>query len=233
MLRCLAIAMGLGEEFFTPLCDGNHQNLRLLHYPECPKKKISAGGQKRGGVHSDYGSITLLTQWQDRGGLASLVSIFVDLTEARSLSGITHAAAQALDLVAHGEDDESVLQAIGEAICQLGPALLIFDNFEQVVCYAADTVGRWRSQAPEATKSQLQPHRTYRHQDPATMAKANGKQNVWRTQALDHAPLRAPRAEVVLLAQPFQLTFTHRIVLVTCSEKVSQATDKEHLCCDY
>ena len=69
VLRCLAIAMGLGEEFFTPLCDGNHQNLRLLHYPECPKKKISAGGQKRGGVHSDYGSITLLTQWQDRGGL--------------------------------------------------------------------------------------------------------------------------------------------------------------------
>ena len=97
----------------------------------------------------------------------------------------------------------------------------------------AKAAGRETSQAPEVTKPQLQPHHTYRHQDPATMANANGKQNVWRTQSLDLVPLRAPRAEVVLLAEPFQLTFTHRIVLVTCSEKVSQATDKEHLCCDY
>ena len=49
VLRCLAIGMGLDEEYFTPLCDGNHQNLRLLHYPECERDKISAGGQKRGG----------------------------------------------------------------------------------------------------------------------------------------------------------------------------------------
>lgn len=69
VLRCLAIGMNLGEDFFTPLCNGNHQNLRLLHYPEVPRAKISASGQKRGGVHSDYGSITLLTQWQGRGGL--------------------------------------------------------------------------------------------------------------------------------------------------------------------
>ena len=69
VLRCLAIAMGLDEEFFTPLCNGNHQNLRLLHYPECQRSKISAAGQKRGGVHSDYGSITLLTQWDNQGGL--------------------------------------------------------------------------------------------------------------------------------------------------------------------
>ena len=61
--------MGLQEEYFTPLCDGNHQNLRLLHYPQVQRDKISAAGQKRGGVHSDYGSITLLTQWADQGGL--------------------------------------------------------------------------------------------------------------------------------------------------------------------
>lgn len=24
VMRCLGIAMGLGEEYFTPLCDGNH-----------------------------------------------------------------------------------------------------------------------------------------------------------------------------------------------------------------
>mmetsp|Transcript_8719 Transcript_8719/g.26103 ORF Transcript_8719/g.26103 Transcript_8719/m.26103 type:complete len:200 (-) Transcript_8719:155-754(-) len=69
VLRCLALAMGLDEEYFTPLCDGNHQNLRLLHYPPTRRDAISASGQKRGGVHSDYGSITLLTQWADQGGL--------------------------------------------------------------------------------------------------------------------------------------------------------------------
>ena len=69
VLRCLAIGMNLGEDFFTPLCNGNHQNLRLLHYPETQRSKISRAGQKRGGVHSDYGSITLLTQWADQGGL--------------------------------------------------------------------------------------------------------------------------------------------------------------------
>ena len=69
VLRCLAIGMNLGEDFFTPLCDGNHQNLRLLHYPPSPRSSITAAGQKRGGVHSDYGSITLLTQWADQGGL--------------------------------------------------------------------------------------------------------------------------------------------------------------------
>ena len=50
VLRCLALSMDLGKEFFTPLCNGNHQNLRLLHYPEVPRAKISASGQKRGGV---------------------------------------------------------------------------------------------------------------------------------------------------------------------------------------
>lgn len=69
VLRCLAIGMNLPEEYFTPLCNGNHQMMRLLHYPECPRAQISSGGQKRGGVHSDYGSITLLNQWQDQGGL--------------------------------------------------------------------------------------------------------------------------------------------------------------------
>merc|ERR1719454_257579 len=62
VLRCLATGMGLGHDFFTPLCDGNHQNLRLLRYPATPQGSISAGGQKRAGAHSDYGTLTLIAQ---------------------------------------------------------------------------------------------------------------------------------------------------------------------------
>ena len=54
--------MGLDEEYFTPLCDGNHQNLRLLHYPPTRRDAVSASGQKRGGVHSDYGACSQLPE---------------------------------------------------------------------------------------------------------------------------------------------------------------------------
>jgi isopenicillin N synthase-like dioxygenase len=68
VLRSLAIGLNLGEEYFTPLCNGNHQNLRLLHYPSCMKKQISETGQKRAGAHTDYGTLTLLVQ-ENVGGL--------------------------------------------------------------------------------------------------------------------------------------------------------------------
>eukprot|EP00978_Attheya_sp_CCMP212_P019019 scaffold52743_cov41-Attheya_sp.AAC.1 len=64
ILRALARGMGLeDDDYFTPLCDANHQNLRLLHYPECDRTQIEAHtGQRRGGIHTDYGTITLLSQ---------------------------------------------------------------------------------------------------------------------------------------------------------------------------
>ena len=68
ILRSLATAMSLGEEYFTPLCNGNHQNLRLLHYPSCKRREISETGQKRAGAHTDYGTLTLLVQ-ESVGGL--------------------------------------------------------------------------------------------------------------------------------------------------------------------
>jgi isopenicillin N synthase-like dioxygenase len=68
IFRALARGMGLeNDDYFTPLCNGNHQNLRLLHYPECDRATIT-GGQKRGGIHTDYGTLTLLSQ-QDVSGL--------------------------------------------------------------------------------------------------------------------------------------------------------------------
>ena len=70
ILSALARGMGLDDEYFTPLCDGNHQNLRLLHYPECEREAIVKTGQKRGGIHTDYGTITLVSQ-KDVSGLVA------------------------------------------------------------------------------------------------------------------------------------------------------------------
>ena len=71
LLRALARGMGFdNDDYFTPLCNGNHQNLRLLHYPECDRHQIHKSGQKRGGIHTDYGTLTLLSQ-QDVSGLVA------------------------------------------------------------------------------------------------------------------------------------------------------------------
>lgn len=43
--------------------------MRLLHYPECDREAISRG-QKRGGIHTDYGTITLVAQ-NTVGGLVA------------------------------------------------------------------------------------------------------------------------------------------------------------------
>ena len=72
ILRALARGMGFdNDDYFTPLCNGNHQNLRLLHYPECDRAAIrQSSGQKRGGIHTDYGTLTLLSQ-QEVSGLVA------------------------------------------------------------------------------------------------------------------------------------------------------------------
>lgn len=62
VMRALALGLGYDEEYFTSTNNGNHQNLRLLHYPEVERSRIGPGGQKRGGKHTDYGTITLLSQ---------------------------------------------------------------------------------------------------------------------------------------------------------------------------
>jgi len=69
ILRALARGMGLHDDYFTTLCNGNHQNLRLLHYPKCEREEIKRG-RKRGGIHTDYGTITLLSV-EEIGGLVA------------------------------------------------------------------------------------------------------------------------------------------------------------------
>lgn len=68
ILLALARGMNLEDDYFTPLCNGNHQNLRLLHYPECDREAVK--NTPRGGLHTDYGTITLLSQ-QHVGGLVA------------------------------------------------------------------------------------------------------------------------------------------------------------------
>lgn len=71
---------------------------------------------------------------------------FCDLCEASTLDGIHVAAASALG-VRLGAGDATA--QLAEAIAGRGRCLVVFDNFEQVVQYAAATVGRWLD-APEA-----------------------------------------------------------------------------------
>jgi len=72
---------------------------------------------------------------------------FCDLASARSVDGIVHAVASALDVPLGAEDPT---QQLGRAIAARGPCLLILDNFEQVLHEAQATLGRWLDKAPKA-----------------------------------------------------------------------------------
>lgn len=67
VLRSIAIGLNLDADFFTPVSNDHHQNLRLLHYPEIPRASISSKSQTRISAHKDYGSITLLSQEKTSG----------------------------------------------------------------------------------------------------------------------------------------------------------------------
>lgn len=60
VLRAIALALHLPEDFFTTHHNQHPHTLRLLHYP--PTLQPAKPGQVRAGTHSDYGSITLLFQ---------------------------------------------------------------------------------------------------------------------------------------------------------------------------
>lgn len=72
---------------------------------------------------------------------------FCDLSEARSLDGIHFAVAVALG-VPLGKGDAGV--QLGHVIAGRGRCLVILDNFEQLLPFAEDTVGRWMAAAGAA-----------------------------------------------------------------------------------
>ncbi|KAL9007880.1 MAG: hypothetical protein Q9173_006940 [Seirophora scorigena] len=67
VMQAIALALGLESSFFADYVRRGDNTLRLLHYPAVPAGAFS-GGRVRAGLHSDYGSITLLFQ-DGRGGL--------------------------------------------------------------------------------------------------------------------------------------------------------------------
>ncbi|MDP3154646.1 MAG: protein kinase [Archangium sp.] len=83
-------------------------------------------------------------RWAKNGG-----TWFVDLAQARSAEDVCKAVARALtvDLPLDASND-SVTQT-GRTLRSLGPALVVLDNFEQVVVHAERTLGQWMEFAPE------------------------------------------------------------------------------------
>lgn len=68
VLKCLAITMELGADFFTDRTRNADPQLRLLHYPSVMKSELEKPGQSRISAHTDFGLCTLLFQ-DDIGGL--------------------------------------------------------------------------------------------------------------------------------------------------------------------
>ena len=85
--------------------------------------------------------------WEALGGQAGGVW-FCDLSQAVSLDGIAHSAAQGLQLPLGAGDP---VQQIGNAIASRGAVLVILDNFEQVARHAEASLGCWLAQASAAT----------------------------------------------------------------------------------
>ncbi len=75
---------------------------------------------------------------------------FIDLTEAQDLQDVLAAVCAAVELHPDSGDDDDPVIAVGHAIAELGDALLILDNYEQLVNTAGDAVGTWLDLAPHA-----------------------------------------------------------------------------------
>ena len=67
VLKCLAIAMKLGEDFFDNITIRTDPQMRLLHYPSIERKIIEQEGHARIFPHTDFGLCTLLFQDQIGG----------------------------------------------------------------------------------------------------------------------------------------------------------------------
>ena len=72
---------------------------------------------------------------------------FCDLSHARGVDGIHHAAARGLGLQLGRTKPEA---QIADAIAGRSRCLLVLDNFEQVARHAEATLGRWLDGAPQA-----------------------------------------------------------------------------------
>ena len=68
VLKCLAIAMKLADNFFDAITTHADPQLRVLHYPQIERKVVEQDGHARIIPHTDFGLCTLLFQ-DSIGGL--------------------------------------------------------------------------------------------------------------------------------------------------------------------
>lgn len=67
LMRLFALALGLPCGYFDDKIDDHFAALNTFHYP--PQTDAPLDGQLRAGAHSDFGSLTILLQQPDAGGL--------------------------------------------------------------------------------------------------------------------------------------------------------------------
>lgn len=67
IMRMFAVALDLEIDFFDDKIDRHISMFRALNYPDQPDEPLA--GQLRAGVHSDYGSLTIVRQEDRPGGL--------------------------------------------------------------------------------------------------------------------------------------------------------------------
>ncbi|MFB7653635.1 MULTISPECIES: isopenicillin N synthase family dioxygenase [unclassified Streptomyces] len=72
LMRLFALALHLDEDFFTDKFDHHGSSIAVNYYP--PQHQPPLPGQYRRGPHTDFGSLTILHQQDDRGGLQVLQS---------------------------------------------------------------------------------------------------------------------------------------------------------------
>ncbi|KAK6387737.1 hypothetical protein LTS17_001006 [Exophiala oligosperma] len=68
VLKCLAMVLRLGDDFFEDITTRADPQLRLIHYPPLHREVIDSQGQARIMPHTDFGLCTLLFQ-DGTGGL--------------------------------------------------------------------------------------------------------------------------------------------------------------------
>lgn len=84
-MESIALGMGLPSRYFDRFCNAKENNLRLLHYPEVEAKILDHPEQTRAGVHTDYGTITLL--FQDSVGGLQVKNAEGDFVQASPIEG--------------------------------------------------------------------------------------------------------------------------------------------------
>ena len=105
---------------------------------------VGFGGMGKTRLSQEY-ALGALPQYKERGG-----AWFCDLADCRSADDVVKAVARALEVeTPSGGSDEDTVTHAARTLKSLGPALVVLDNFEQLVDHAKATVGRWLELAPE------------------------------------------------------------------------------------